>query len=230
MIYTNVGEEDPLQQGDILYPVPMFVPLTLDTIPKLSSNGDVISSDWVEDLQMKSLVTSGVAVKPVMCIVASQSCDASRASYISCFLIDEFENVTNKKLDGKEAKGRSDLIVAGQRKSGKWFYLPQDDNFMIQKPMAINFGRIFQLQRESLISKLDTLRIGKLNSVAYEHYREMVAQYFTRYSYNEWYSLAADELSAYCKKISPEEKSKMKIYDWQHGSETDDEKEKAVTP
>lgn len=42
-------------------------------------------------------------------------------------------------------------------------------------------------------------RKGRLNSIADEHFRERIGEYFRRYPYDEWYPLNQDELAEYKK-------------------------------
>ena len=73
--------------------------------------------------------------------------------------------------------------------------------------MVTNTNRI---SRENLEDYINELRKGRLNEIAYEHYRESVAQYFRRYPYDEWYPLNKEELTEYKR-----EKEDIEPFDWQ---------------
>lgn len=47
-------------------------------------------------------------------------------------------------------------------------------------------------------------RVGRLNHVGTEHFRESLAQYFRRYPYDEWYPLSSEELREYQNDIAPD--------------------------
>lgn len=61
----------------------------------------------------------------------------------------------------------------------------------------VDFGTTFSFDRNSLNERKELLRKGRLNDIAYEHYRESMAQYFRRYPYEEHYSLNNEELKGY---------------------------------
>lgn len=63
--------------------------------------------------------------------------------------------------------------------------------------MAVDFGEIVSIARCDIEDNLRELRKCRLNKVAYEHYRECIAQYYRRYPYDEWYPLNKEEFEAY---------------------------------
>jgi len=54
-------------------------------------------------------------------------------------------------------------------------------------------------------------RVGRLNEVASEHFRERIGGFFRRYAYDEWYPLDKAEFEAY-RKEKPEP---VEPFDWQ---------------
>jgi hypothetical protein len=42
------------------------------------------------------------------------------------------------------------------------------------------------------------MRVGSLNETAEAHFRERLGEFWRRFAYDEWYSLSAEELQAYC--------------------------------
>lgn len=209
MIYEVVSPGSPLRQGDLLYPVPMLEPPKLDCLLE-AKEGMFSPFSWTATPEPKAIV---VPVVPTWAIVCSQDCDASRAPVISCFHVGTFLEVTRMQLP-ETAKKRVSLITKKSREEGKWFYLPSAPSLMISEPMAVNFGRVFQLHRATLSAELDSLRKIRLNETAYQHFRESVAQYFRRYPYDEWYSLTQEELQAYEK-----DKGSVPHYQWQPNDE-----------
>lgn len=215
MIYEVVSPDAPIQQGDILFPIPMIEPPQLDSVELLSEDG-VVSCKWLSVTQDgsgdKIIATK---INPVWGIVATQNCDAIRAPEISCFFIGEFYSVTCLNKPTTPEKGIKEIVSQTQR-NNKWFYLPPDSEIGFTQPMAANFLRIFQLDRDSLEKDIAVLRKGRLNSIAYEHYRECISQHFRRYSFNPWYPLSQGEFESYRDGIKDEhEKAAMLPYDWQ---------------
>ena len=64
--------------------------------------------------------------------------------------------------------------------------------------MAVDFLVTLRVPREDL-EKLRSLRRGRLNAVADEHFRERIGEFFRRYPYDEWYALDEQEMSEYKK-------------------------------
>ncbi len=196
MVYDVVAADAPLRQGDILYPIPMIAPPALDSIELLTKDGEKLV-DWSATFagQDDHIITAKIT--PVCGIVATQDCDACRSPEISCFYVGDFYNVS-RLTPATSIDKQTSLIMSQTQIANKWFYLPPDEEFGFAGPMAANFLRIFQLDMESLIPKLPELRRGRLNDIAYEHYRECIAQHFRRYPFNPWYPLTKEQF-AVCK-------------------------------
>ena len=172
MIYEDVDESDPIRQGDIFFQLPfiLFEPAKL-TILK---NNTLMPSDWGKEKKNKYTKISA-GVYPTWGIVASQDCDASLASYITFFQINDFFNITGIKSKDKPKKpnGWQKLLTKKSRLCAAWFYLPPDnENRFESKRMAVDFESVFQVPRVFLEEQLTTLRKCRLTDVAYEHYRE----------------------------------------------------------
>ena len=56
---------------------------------------------------------------------------------------------------------------------------------------------VFHIFRDDLEKNVKELRRGRLNKIAFQHYRESIAQYFRRYPYDEWYPLNNEEFEEY---------------------------------
>jgi hypothetical protein len=76
--------------------------------------------------------------------------------------------------------------------------------------MAINFHMVFHIPRDHLEQYKKDLRKGRLNNIAFQHYRESIAQYFRRYPYDEWYPLTKEEFLEYNK-----EDGSVEPFKWQ---------------
>ncbi len=75
----------------------------------------------------------------------------------------------------------------------RYFYLPASKENGFEDRMAADFRTIVQVAREDL-ERLKKLRIGRLNEIACQHFRETLSQFFRRYPYDEWYPLTGEEL------------------------------------
>lgn len=197
LIYDFPDESGPIKQGDIFFGVPR-VELSLQRLPGFDSQGPMLR-DWrtiVADGQPVGVVA---AVRPVTAIVATQDCDAARASYITLFEIRDFRDVEKKSKDLTSPKKWIEMITQQARMNQKWFYLPPDDRVGFPSRMGVDFLISLRVQREDL-ENLRALRRGRLNAVAMQHYRERIAEFFRRYAYDEWYPLLPNELEQYREK------------------------------
>jgi len=94
----------------------------------------------------------------------------------------------------------------------RYFYLPANGSFGITERMSVDFRGVIRVGREDLLDLRTDYRIGRLNHVAGEHFRESLAQFFRRYPVNEWYPLTKEEVAVYAKEqgLSFDDR-----YDWQ---------------
>lgn len=203
MIYEYPSSDAALRQGDIFRSLPRIIydPSKLAIVSSSDPNRFETNVDWSKK-SGESSITALVRIEPVFGIVITQDCDADRTSDISFFRIEKFTDVTGLTLPEKESRLLKWWTEAITRKSRgedgkKWFYLPQSMAIGFENRMAVNFQNMFQVDRVFLETHLATLRIGRLNEVADEHFREKIAQYFRRYPYNEWYPLSKEEFDYY---------------------------------
>ncbi|GHJ45630.1 hypothetical protein Cs7R123_29720 [Catellatospora sp. TT07R-123] len=198
MIYEEVETGSPIRQGDIFARVPRF-DINLSKMSAITSSGIPIIGDWsrIEHLAEPSSII--VAVRPVLAIVISQDCDASRAEEISFCEIRSFRDVDAVAKDLTDAKYKSwvKIITTHARVNQKWFYLPQDPAFKIVERMAVDFRVPMRVPRENVEDMRQTNRVGRLNDVAQSHFRERVGEFFRRYPYDEWYALSPEEMGEY---------------------------------
>ena len=75
-------------------------------------------------------------------------------------------------------------ITKHSRLNLKWFYLPPDSQIGFANRMAVDFHSVLRVSRGYLAQNLARLRRGRLNSIATEHFRERLAEYFRRYPYD----------------------------------------------
>jgi hypothetical protein len=207
MIYDYPDKTVPIKQGDIFYPLPRTY-LDLGSLLVLDETGSIRYTNWQEVKERHEIVVN-VPLNTAWGIVATQSCDALRSPLISLFEIGPLEEITRLSLPNSPKKW-VDFITQKSRLNARWFYLPPDEKIGFSKRMAINFEIVLQISRENLEDYINELRKGRLNEIAYEHYRESVAQYFRRYPYDEWYALNKEELTEYKR-----EKEDIEPFDWQ---------------
>jgi hypothetical protein len=101
------------------------------------------------------------------------------------------------------------IITQQARINQKWFYLPPDEKVGFAQKMGVDFLVTLRVPRVDL-ETLRSLRKGRLNAIADEHFRERIAEFFRRYPYDEWYPLNKEELQAYV-----EEYPDAKPFPWQ---------------
>ena len=206
MIYEFPGKNHPIRQGDIFYPLPRML-IDLSKLP-IQSGERFEENNWQVVKDRENIVVS-VPLKPVWGIIATQDCDTLRGPVISLFEIETLEKVTKMSLPASTKKW-ADFVTQKSRLYARWFYLPVDSGVGFQERMAINFEVVFQIRRENLEHYITELRRGRLNEIAFQHYRESIAQYFRRYPYDEWYPLTKEEFTEYNKDKGP-----VEPFDWQ---------------
>jgi hypothetical protein len=209
MIYRTVDNEVPIRQGDIFRNVP-HVEFSLATLAVVEDDRQEITSwERVVEFGDTEPVTALVAVEPVYAIVITQDCDAARGKHLCLAHVDKFLDITGKS-EPKNPNKWQRLLTEHSKINLRYFYLPAAPNFGFTDRMAADFRNIIRLPREELLH-LRHFRMGRLNEVATEHFRETLGQFYRRYPYNEWYPLTKEEAVAYVAD-SPEE---IKLYDWQ---------------
>ena len=172
---------------------------------------------WSQAAQEKDKFI-GFYVETCWGIVASQDCDAARKEQLTFFLIGEFSRTTGIELSSR-VKGRVSTITKHSRLNAGWMYLPLGEP-LFSMPMAIDFHSAFQISRPDLQEHVTELRKGRLPEIAYQHYREKMANYFRRYPYDEWYPLSKEEFEYYRNRIeAASEFDKIEPFPWQSGSE-----------
>ncbi len=199
LIFDRTDVAAPIRQGDLFFGLPR-VELSLDSMQVIGTDSQATSQSW------KELIDAGVdevacvvGVKRVDAIVISQDCDNVRSRDITLCEIRPFADVEGIARDTKASKSWVSVITQQARLNLKWFYLPPDADMGMTAKLAVDFQSTLRLPRVDLES-LRSLRRGRLNGVADEHFRERLSEFFRRYPYDEWYPLNKDELDAYRQK------------------------------
>jgi hypothetical protein len=196
VIYDFPDATAPIRQGDIFVGLPR-IELSLKKMPILVDES-MEERAWEEIAKSKEPVTAVFAVRPVAAIVANQDCDTRHGRDITLCEIGEFREVERKSQDTTSPKKWVKIITQHARINQKWFYLPPDPRIGFQEKMAVDFMVTLRVPRAEL-EDLRALRVGRLNYVADEHFRERISEFFRRYPYDEWYPLSVEELAAYRK-------------------------------
>jgi len=196
VIYEFPGPSEPLRQGDIFFSLPR-VEISLKRI-LLSGEAEAGLATWSEIVEQGGEANIIVPVRSVVAIIGTQDCDAIRSRDITLFEIREFREVEGKCKQVTSPKKWKNIITQHARINQKWFYLPPDDRIGFSDKMAVDFMVTLRLSRAEL-EDMREFRPGRLNSVADEHFRERVGQFFRRYPYDEWYPLDDEEMAVYMK-------------------------------
>jgi hypothetical protein len=208
MIYERLEITQPIRQGDIFRDVPR---VDLSTSQIAVADDDAIRTmtweDAVADPSRKTGFAAVLPLKPVHAIVITQNCDAVRGEFVSLCQIDTFSSIATPPASPKKWKS---LIVRHTRENLRYFYLPADPAHGFSERMAADLRVLIRISRSDL-EGMRRNRLGRLNPLAYEHFRETIAQFFRRYPYDEWYPLTRDEFQEY-QKDSPEP---VRPFPWQ---------------
>jgi antitoxin (DNA-binding transcriptional repressor) of toxin-antitoxin stability system len=194
MIYEFPEATVTIRQGDIFVGLPR-VDISLNNVLIVNEKEERIAK-WIEIAAKGEPVNIIVSARPVAAIVATQDCDAIRSRDITLCEIRSFRDVELKTKDTSSPKKWKDIITQHARINQKWFYLPPDDTVGFSEKMGVDFMLTLRVPRVEL-EELRSLRKGRLNPVADEHFRERIGEFFRRYPYDEWYPLDQDELKAY---------------------------------
>ena len=229
MIYEEVQQDAPVRQGDIFRSLPRidvslqkFVVLARKNPKGAPATREMSWQNALEDKDVVELVSSGddpdgarlllraiLPVSPVSGIVITQDCDAERAEGISLCEIAPLESIFKGAKDMNSARASGNAIIRQDSSNLKWFYLPADEKMGVSCRCAVDFQSILRLPRVH-IDTLRQFRVSRLNHVAYQHFREKLAQFFRRYPYDPWYPLTKEEFEEYHNKYPD-----AKPYPWQ---------------
>jgi hypothetical protein len=197
VIYDFPTLEEPIRQGDIFVGLPR-IDLSLREIPVVRNDNSFEKVPWDDLASGGDPVKVIAALRPVAAIVATQDCDAIRATDITLCEIHPFVDVYGQARTANSPKAWASIITQHARQNLKWFYLPPDQRIGFGQKMAVDFMTTLRVAREEL-EGLRPRRKGRLNSEADEHFRERISDFFRRYPYDEWYPLSSDEYQEYRK-------------------------------
>jgi len=194
MIYDFPDSSSPINQGDIFFGIPRLE-ISLNNIIVADEDGERVVT-WNDIASSNEPVSIIASVRPVIAIVATQNCDASRSRDITLCEISLFKDVELKCKETSSSKSWVNIITQHARINQKWFYLPPNEELGFSEKMAVDFMVTLRVPRADL-EDMRNLRKGRLNSIADEHFRERISEFFRRYPYDEWYSLNQSEFDIY---------------------------------
>lgn len=206
MVYELVDNNQPIQQGDIFKDLPIpFISIEKETLiyERDSAKADKKSIKRAFQSSSCSLINASFTLQRGYGIVITQNCDAIRDPRISFCFIDKLFEIypTEERSRPKNTKSWASFLSGQVHNNPGIFYLPPSTLYRMidigfNERMAVDFSQIFNLDREEL-EQNKTLRIGRLGSVANEHFREKLSNYFRRFAYNNWMPLTKDEFEEY---------------------------------
>lgn len=211
MIYEAVAADVPIRQGDIFVDIPK-VEISLSTLIVVEEDDQARETSWRDTLAeagSREGVAAVLPVKPVKGIVITQNCDAVRSESLVLSQVDTYQSMIGASTPTKP-RSWARKITQQARENLRYFYLPCDPSIGFSERMGCDYRVLVRSPRRDLEEMID-LRVGRLNEVATEHFRESLAQFFRRYPYNEWYPLTPEEFEAY-EADSPEAVDR---YPWQ---------------
>ena len=214
MIYETLSADDPLQQGDIFRHIPK-TELSLSKMAILTDDQQTESVNWAElsnngGGKTKAIIAI-VGIESVMAIVITQNCDNARGKDVCLCSVEPLLDVLKLQDPPKTPKAWQKTIVK-QAKNPRFFYLPECENVGIAKKMTVDFRTVLRVPRSDLLAMRSDFRIARLNTVATEHFRESLGNFFRRYAYNEWYPLDKEEVQSYA---AAQHLEASDLYDWQ---------------
>jgi hypothetical protein len=217
VIYESVALDAPIQQGDIFKDIPR-IDISLLRMTVVIREGeeeqarelnwmDALSDPAVADRSKGECISGILPIRPVQAIVITQSCDALRAEAISLCEVGLMSQVMGAIQPGSKKWVTS--LTKQSTENLRWFYLPPAKPIGLADRMAVDFRTVISVPRTDL-EALSSLRVGRLNPIAYEHFREKLSEFFRRYPVNAWYPLNKEELETYSKESGP-----VEPYHWQ---------------
>jgi len=212
MIYDPVLNDAPISQGDIFTSLPR-VEVSLKKVFVVDADLSPYEMTWADAAESRTgasqMVRAILPLYPVDAIVITQSCDAVRADNVSlCEIVSVDKMLTDSQTWSTKTWAR--VLSKQDTENLRWFYLPPGGAAGFRERMAVDFRTVIHLPTEEL-EAFKQLRKGRLNKVAYEHFREKLAQFFRRYPYNPWYPLDKNEFMEY----QNTQHEAVKPYEWQ---------------
>jgi hypothetical protein len=192
MTYDIPTSTDPLQQGDIFFPLPSAA-INLSQDPVLTPEKTWklgILGETGPDIVVQA------RVRLTWAILTTQDCDAERTPMLSFHSIVPLRVAYRGQLPSSE-KRWMEFITKDTKLNPHWFYLPEDPRFGFNERMAVAFPQAFQVRRHDVLENVRLLRKARLGGMALLHFRDCLSRFYTRQVYDEWYPLTHSEREWY---------------------------------
>ncbi len=189
MLYT-LNHEDKIEQGDICYNLPKFLPS--DLIPEEPSTS--VWDNYLESLRENKTpkLKYSLFPSPTWGVVLSQTCDIENAKDDFSILFAELNEIKDyKNIDDlpsiKKKRSHIQNIIDTIRNEPATHYLPQlyIDNYRILGPWKLNFKKIFFVRLELLKNNKDLFWKARLKSPGLEVLKDKISRFFTRLAFEE---------------------------------------------
>lgn len=216
MFYT-LNHEDRIEQGDICYNLPKFLPSDLiyeeEATPTIWDN-------YVKSLQEKETpkVKFSVFPSPTWGVILTQTCDIENAKAGSSILFAElneiedyhnFEDLTSEK----QKKHRINEIIEVIRNEPAKHYFPElklNDN-EIFGPWGLDFKMTFFIPIDLIKKYKELFWKARLISPGLEVLKEKISRFFTRLAFEECLFFSKNENEYYIKYKKRKREEIMKI-------------------
>ncbi len=194
MIYETLNSSDSIKQGDIFQNIPR-IDMSLLGIPIIGDDETTSLENWKDLVEEDNNKFAAILpISKVQGIVITQNCDCQTSTFVNLCQIRPFCEM--EKNTPTTPKRWANFIRKKSRESLRYFYLPEDKKFGFNERMISDFLTIITIKREEL-NQIKEYRLGRLNNIAYENFRETLSQFFRRYPYDEWYPFTKEEFDAY---------------------------------
>jgi len=215
MLYS-LNHEDKIEQGDICYNLPKFLPS--DLISELPSTN--VWDNYLESLRENNIpnVKFSILPSPKWGVILTQTCDIENAKKGSSILVAElnkiedhpkFEDITSNKKKEKHIDKIIDII----RNEPAKHYFPELrlTNNEILGPWELNFRMIFFVPVDLIKNNKEIFWRARLKSPGLEVLKEKISRYFTRLAFEECLFFSKNENDYYIGYKRRNEQEIMKI-------------------
>ena len=215
MFYT-LNHEDKIEQGDICYNLPKFLPS--DLIPEKPST--LVWDNYLESLRENNIpdVKFSVLPSPKWGVILTQTCDIENAKEGSSILVAElnkiedyqkFEDITSNKKKKKRINEIIDII----RNEPAIHYFPELvlNNNDILGPWELAFKMIFFVPIDLIKNNKEIFWKARLISPGLEVLKEKISRYFTRLAFEECLFFSKNENEYYIEYKNRKKEEIMKI-------------------
>ena len=214
MFYT-LNHEDRIEQGDICYNLPKFLPSNLISEEPNESTWD----SYVESLRNNKVpkVKFSILPSPTWGVILSQTCDIENAKEGDSMIIAElndYEYYTNiEDLSNTKKKNYIEKIIDTLRNEPAKHYFPILDLNNDEKlgPWELDFRTIFFVSIDLIKNNKEIFWRARLINPGVEVLKEKISRFFTRLAFEECIFFSNIENEYYIKLKKRDREKTMKI-------------------